>query len=101
MSETPITIQNALESYVKNYGPFAFGIITLLILWFSIVKPQMDRQALDWDGQYKVTQQLFISVEALNKVTQQLTVSMETAKQTNATLEKMSGILDEITRRLK
>lgn len=31
------------------YGPYAFGIISLLIIWFTIVGPQLDRQAIDFE----------------------------------------------------
>jgi len=30
------------------YGPYAFSMVSLLMIWFSIVNPTLDRQKLDF-----------------------------------------------------
>ena len=31
------------------YGPYAFGIVSLLIIWFTIVSPQLEKQSIDFE----------------------------------------------------
>lgn len=86
-SEVPHSTGALVEIYVRNYGPFAFGVGTLLVLWFAIVKPQMDRQSVDFDSQQKVVKELVIAIEA--------------NRQTALNLERVSVILDSITKKLE
>lgn len=32
-----------IERYLDRFGPYAFGVISLLIIWFVIVAPELDR----------------------------------------------------------
>lgn len=41
---------------VQNYGPIAFGLIALLILWKAIVAPQMASSRLDLDALTKIAE---------------------------------------------
>lgn len=50
--------KDVVSSYVTTYGPFAFGIISLLILWFAIMKPQLDKQSLDFEAQRTIMEQM-------------------------------------------
>lgn len=40
----------ALNEAIKTYGPFAFGVAALLLIWGMIVQPEMDRRTIDYDA---------------------------------------------------
>lgn len=46
------------EKYGDRYGPYAFGIISLLILWFLIISPQQEMMKIDFGRQEKVVEKL-------------------------------------------
>lgn len=41
--------KNLIELVATIYGPYAFGVISLLVVWFTIVGPQLERQAVDFN----------------------------------------------------
>lgn len=49
-----ITIKDVTESLVKVYGPFAFGIVSLLTIWFAIISPELNRKQLDFEAYSKL-----------------------------------------------
>lgn len=65
------------------YGPYAFGVVSLLIIWYSIVSPQLERQAIDYQKNEEV-------VASLRSISQ----SMESASRS---MERTALILDRIT----
>lgn len=44
-----LTIGDDTAAFAKlgDYGPYAFGIVSLLLLWRFIVKPQLDASKVD------------------------------------------------------
>ena len=43
-----ITENKFFQLVATVYGPYAFGVISLLIVWYAIVSPQLERQAIDF-----------------------------------------------------
>lgn len=33
----------------QTYGPYAFGVASLLIIWYTVVAPQLDKAAINFD----------------------------------------------------
>jgi len=55
------------ESYVfkhpvlmvaQVYGPYAFGMCSLLLIWFTIVQPELMRSKIDYETQLEIVDQL-------------------------------------------
>ena len=44
-----VTYQKVVQLLLTVYGPYAFGVASLLIVWYTIVGPQLDRQAVDYE----------------------------------------------------
>jgi hypothetical protein len=40
------------------YGPYAFGLASLIIIWLYIVQPQLEMQALDFKAQQQIIDSL-------------------------------------------
>ena len=48
-NDTSQMLSGALHLITTVYGPYAFGLASLLITWFTIVGPQLERQAIDFE----------------------------------------------------
>lgn len=80
-------IKEVTESLVKVYGPFAFGIVSLLVIWFSIISPELNRKQLDFEA-YSV----------LTKSHQEQNLQQEKTVQT---LRDTALILERVSQRLE
>jgi hypothetical protein len=73
------------------YGPYAFGVVSLLIIWYMIVSPQLERQALDFKRNESVIENqreilasmatIVRSVEQTAQVLEQVTKNLDRARQ--------------------
>jgi len=68
------------------YGPYAFGVASLLLIWFTIVAPQLERQSVDFQKNEAV-------IESLRSVAG----SMETISRS---MERTATILDTVVRKV-
>lgn len=64
------------------YGPYAFGVASLLIIWFTIVSPQLERQSVDFQKNESL-------IESLRSVA----TTMETISRS---MERTATILDTV-----
>ena len=87
MIQMPPSKPSSVLTYGHQYGPYAFGVVSLLILWFAIMKPELDRNKIDYDRNEKIaTQQAEIA-------THQETIAASMEK-TATTLEMTAKILE-------
>jgi len=56
--DNPIVESKLFQLLATVYGPYAFGMASLLIIWFTIVAPQLDRQAVDYSKNETVVDSL-------------------------------------------
>ena len=56
--EKPKVALDLTSSIGALYGPYAFGVIALLTIWFSIVKPELNTNRLDYDAHRELINQL-------------------------------------------
>jgi uncharacterized membrane protein YfcA len=66
------------------YGPYAFGVVSLLIIWYTIVSPQLERQAIDYEKNEKVVETLrgvAASMEAISRSMERTATVLETVVQ--------------------
>ena len=89
MSSAPDPSKNplSLARFMEIYGPYAFGVVSLLLIWFTIVKPQLERQQIDFSRQEVVLDKLKEFTSGQREVVQ--------------SMERTSVILDNITKRLE
>lgn len=69
------------------YGPYAFGIASLLVIWFSIVSPQLSSQAID----YKKNEEIVTTMRSI----------VASQEQVAKTLERTAIVLDELVEQIK
>lgn len=68
------------------YGPYAFGVASLLLIWFTIVGPQLDRQKVDFEKNEAV-------VESLRSVA-------STMENVSRSMERTAAILDSVVKKV-
>lgn len=76
-----------INEVVKVYGPFAFGIISLMLMWSAMIKPELDARRLEFDQHTKVLQ-------TLNE-------QMRDQERTNHTIHETAVMLDRVAQRLE
>lgn len=72
--------QKMLQLLMTVYGPYAFGVASLLIVWYWIVGPQLDRQAVDFEKNEKhveAIQNVAGSMEAISRSMERTAVVLE------------------------
>ena len=76
-----------LTSIGTLYGPYAFGVIALLTIWFSIVKPELDRNRLDYESYRELVTQLEQIYHSQAQIARSLEQTAETMSATAVILE--------------
>jgi len=82
-----MTRAKLIDRYMTVYGPYAFGVVSLLLIWFFIVRPELARNQLDFDKQQSI-------------VETQMNIAA-TQKQTAETLDRTASRLEQVTTRLE
>lgn len=81
-------MKDAVDGLVKVYGPFAFGIVSLLIIWLLIIKPELENKQLDFDTQK-------VLIEQLSQETRQSQEIARTMRDTALILERIVNRLEQ------
>lgn len=56
---------NLIQLFSERYGPHAFGLVSLMILWFAIVKPELDTRTVSMEENKAVVKQMNEIVQAM------------------------------------
>ena len=94
-------MKEAFDQLVKVYGPFAFGLITLLVVWLSIIGPELDRKGLDFDMQRDLMTRHEAMLERQNNLAKAFEFTQIQQTQTIEALKSTAEILDKVTERLQ
>lgn len=79
--EIAVSYQRVVQLILTVYGPYAFGVCSLLIVWYTIVSPQLDRQAIDYEKNEKHIEALrgvASSMEAISRSMERTATVLET-----------------------
>ena len=68
------------------YGPYAFGVASLLLIWYSIVSPQLERQSVD----YKKNEEVIVSLQQVSA----------TSLEVSRAIERTSLVLEALVKEL-
>ena len=86
-SQATIVENKLFQLLATVYGPYAFGMASLLIIWFTIVAPQLDRQAVDYQKNETV-------VDALKSIAATVETTAHSLERTAVTLDSVVKKLD-------
>lgn len=80
------------------YGPYAFGVVSLLTIWFAIVKPELDQRAIDFAtqselirSQEQIARTLSGTAESMAVTAKSMAVTAEMLEQTAKHLAAAKG----------
>lgn len=82
-----VSYQRVMQLILTVYGPYAFGVVSLLIVWYTIVAPQLDRQSVDYEKNER-------HIESLRSVAS----SMEAISRS---MERTAVVLDSVVERME
>jgi hypothetical protein len=71
------------------YGPLAFGLICVLMIWQFIMQPQLDAKDLDYEEHRKLILTMHDTASAMN-------ATAATMQSTSHVLERQAEVLKEI-----
>lgn len=81
-------------TFATIYGPYAFGVASLLIIWFSIVKPELDHRAIDFKAQMDILKTLGERDRQQESIARSMQETAQTMAATAAVLERTVQRLD-------
>lgn len=80
-------MSKAVQLLATVYGPYAFGVASLLIIWYTIVSPQLARQVIDYQRNEDLMENHRAVIKSLENVSD--------------SLEKTAILLDESLKTMK
>lgn len=91
--ESVPTWHRALQMLFNGYGPYAFSLVSLLVLWVFIVEPQLELQAIDFKAQEA-------AIDALQQLNSSQATTADVLNRTAASLEVVSATLERTAEKL-
>jgi hypothetical protein len=73
MNSTEMYESKILQLLATVYGPYAFGVASLLLIWYMIVSPQLERQAVD----YRKNEEVIISLQQVSATSLEISRALE------------------------
>jgi hypothetical protein len=77
---------NGWELVTRIYGPYAFGLVSILLIWFFIVGPELDRKELDFEKQAEIVESMKDIASTMRSTARSNEV---TATMLNRTIERL------------
>lgn len=81
-------------TYATIYGPYAFGVVSLLLIWFSIVRPELSRNKIDFEANQAVAISLTQHDLAQKEIVDTMQKTSQSLEMTAKILERMLQHLD-------
>ncbi len=85
---------NPVGTYMQLFGPYGFGLVSLLLIWFSIVRPELESNKISFESQGKIIMSLTEHnlnqrelVKAMDKTTQTLNITAQILERTVGKLD--------------
>ncbi len=89
------SVGGAVMFYFKTFGPSAFGVVTLLLIWQFIVAPQMQASKMNFDKVEAIIDKQRENSEKMLEVSRTLE---RTANTMQATTTKLEAIVENVAR---
>ena len=80
--------------FAQLYGPYAFGVASLLLIWFAIVKPELNNRAIDFKAHAEVLATLAERDRTQDEIARSMSSTAQTMAVTAQILERTVERLD-------
>lgn len=98
MSKAEENDMSWLRMFADRYGPYAFGVFSLLIVWLLLVKPELDSRTIDFEKQQELVSQMQTVSRSMEKTAVLLERTAVLAERTALVSERYAEELIEIHR---
>lgn len=88
-----VTEKHIIQKFSETYGPFAFGLVSLLLIWFVIVRPELATRTIDFERQQNLVDQMSIVASTLEQTAETLG---KTSVVLQMTTDNLSKVCDKI-----
>ena len=89
-----------IQKFSETYGPHAFGLVTLLLIWFVIVKPELAARQMNFERQQKIVDEMSIVASTLDQTADTIAKVADALGKTSSilqmTTESLSKVCDDI-----
>lgn len=85
--------KHPVELLFSAYGPYAFGVTSLMLIWFTIVAPELRNRQLDYDKHAEIVSQQRAMAETMK-------MTAATMAKTATTMEATAVLLGQTVREL-
>lgn len=86
MADTPV--ESMVQTLNRAYGPYAFGVISLLAVWWIILKPALADSRTDTKALTAITTSLEVTARTIDSAAQLLD---RTAQRMERVADKING----------
>lgn len=83
--------QGLIRTLNSAYGPYAFGVVSLLLIWFTIVQPELRANKLDFDAFQKTLGTMQNISSQQESISQTLAANSKSLERLVDRLEKVNG----------
>lgn len=103
MTETPreYDMSFSLADIAKQYGPFAFGLVSLMVIWLTIMQPELTRRNLDFEQQQEVLSQQREITKAQRDISDSQAVTAKMIENSSESLAETANALSITTQKLQ
>lgn len=92
-AEVSVTL-STIDRLEKQYGSLAFGLVSVLLLWYLVFKPELAQQRIE----YRSQQQIVAQMETVAKSMEASQMQMESVAKS---LENAARLMDKTAGHLK
>ena len=86
---------STVEVLIKSYGSHAFGLVGVLVIWFAIMRPELQRRTIDIES----VQRLIVQLTERDATQERIANSMaKTADAMETTATLLDGIVDKVVK---
>lgn len=89
-------MQKIIEILGERYGPYAFGLVALLLIWFLIVRPELESNRIDYEKQQQVVEQMRDIAQSQKEGAQAVKAGAMAIKESAEAVERAADKLDRI-----
>lgn len=65
-------VERIIQIASSAYGPYAFGLASVLLIWYTIVGPQLERQQIDFNKNAEAVSNLEQVAEAMDSISRSI-----------------------------
>lgn len=88
----------SLFNISERYGPYIFGVVSLLVIWKYVVGPEIERKNIDWDKHIQILESTKEIGEQNKETSRNIVTSSSNMRDTAVVLERATENLKGLSK---